>query len=505
MTQRLTVLVLSFFLIAAAETADMAEPSGDETLADVLTALDSGRFRYADQIVTRLIENSKQPDQGLYYFAARAAFGSGQYARAKTLIDRYHSFHGMGDFHEEASRLRKNIDDALTTFTASEKSAFEYAQKTHTIFAYAAFRDAYPASQKVDAADFMSFRRATEVNVEISYQRYLDYWPAGKYRQHAQRSADLAAFREARQQNTPTSYQSYLRSYPHGVFREQATQREEALAFAAAKADGSEHAIRNFLAIYPRGGFRAEALKTLKLAQEKAPQRDLVGRTVRIPSGSYIYRAPSSNGVRSAPRVFEISQPFVAMAYEVTFEQWANCVKDGACTNMEPGDEGWGRKNRPVINISRHDITEYTVWLNGKWREAGGLGTWGLPSEVEWAYMARGLNSLVSSPRAAFEKAGRTCPDCDDRAGADATFPVGQFSANSFGLFDMLGNAAEWTNDCWSDQFANGAEADQECALGVVRGATNSTVPLVVAAQAREAFDMDARSKAVGFRLICRP
>lgn len=505
MAQRLMVLVLSFFLVAATETADFAEPSGVETLTDVLSALDAGRFRYADQIITKLIDDSRRPDQDLYYFAARAAFGSGQYARAKTLIDRYHLFHGIGGFPEEAGQLKKTIEDALAAFAASEKSAFEYAQKTHTVFAYAAFRDAYPTSQNVDAADFMSFRRAKEVNVEISYKRYLDYWPKGKYLQDAQRSADLAAYREARQQNTPLSYQSYLKNYPRGVFWDQATQREEALAFAKAKADGSERAIRNFLAVYPRGSFSAEARRTLKMAQEKAPQRDLTGRTVRIPSGSYIYRAPSTKDVRSAPRVFEISQPFIAMAYEVTFEQWAKCAEDGACTNTEPNDEGWGRKNRPVINVSRPDVAEYTAWLNAKWREAGGLGTWGLPSEVEWAYMARGLNSLVFAPRAAFEKAGQTCPDCDDKAGADATFPVGQFSANSFGLFDMLGNAAEWTNDCWSDQFAGGADTNENCAVGVVRGATNSTVPLVLAALAREAFDVDTRSKAVGFRLICRP
>lgn len=504
MTQRLMVLVLSFFLIAATEAADMAEPTGNETLSDALGALDAGRFRYADQIITRLL-NVSPKDQNLYYFAARAAFGSGQYSRAKTLIDRYNTFASTGNFPEDAGRLEKAITAALAAFAASEKAAFDYAQKTHTIFAYAAFRDAYPTSQNVDAADFMSFRRAKEVNVEISYRRYLDYWPEGKYRQDAQKSADLAAFREARQQNTPESYRSYLSNYPNGVFWEQASQREEALAFAAAKADGSERAINNFLAVYPRGSFSAEARRTLALAKEKAPQRDLAGRTVRVPSGSYIYRPPASKDVRSVPRVFEISQPFIAMVYEVTFDQWSKCVEDGACTNTNPSDEGWGRKNRPVINVNRQDIDEYTGWLNAKWREAGGVGVWGLPSEVEWAYMARGLNSLVSAPRAAFEKAGQTCPDCDDKAGADATFPVGQFSPNSFGLFDMLGNAAEWTDDCWSEQFAGGGSTDDQCTTGVVRGATNSTVPLVLAAQAREAFDFDVRSKAVGFRLICRP
>ena len=445
---------------------------------------------------------ASDPDnQEMHYFAAHAAYGSGQYERAQKLVDRYMVFHSVGYHRDKAVKLKAAIEEALGAFAASEKAAFEYAQRQHTIFAYAAFRDAYPNSSNVGNADFMSFRRAKEVNVEISYQRYLQYWPEGKFKTDALRSADLAAFREARQQNTILSYTSYLSTYPKGTFADQARAREEALAFSIATADGTPGALEAFLVHYPRGAYRNEAIRSLKLAEEKAPLRSLTGPTKLVPAGMYIYRRPATRAERNAPQVFEISSPFHAMVYEVTFEMWDRCTAEGGCTGPRPDDEGWGRVRRPVVNVGRLEIEEFTRWLNGRWRVAGGEGTWRLPSEVEWAYMARGMNGLVTLSRAAIEKAGQACADCDDKAGADATFPVGRFTPNSFGLYDMLGNVAEWTADCWDTRFG-AAPVLEDCQTGVVRGTLDSTVPLALAAQARQAMAVSARHKLIGFRLV---
>lgn len=48
--------------------------------------------------------------------------------------------------------------------------------------------------------------------------------------------------------------------------------------------------------------------------------------------------------------------------YEVTFDEWDMCVKDGVCPEAQ--DEGWGRGNRPVINVSWNDTQTYIRWLN---------------------------------------------------------------------------------------------------------------------------------------------
>ncbi|WP_262692235.1 formylglycine-generating enzyme family protein [Kordiimonas aestuarii] len=502
MIRYIALITLSFILIAMADPAEMDMSSRDAapTLEAAIEAIDAGRFRLADEILTSLLEENPH-NQEYYYLAARAAYGSGQYRRAKDLIERYLSFHGMGYAADEAVKLKASIEEALRAFSASEKAAFDYAQRQHTIFAYAAYRDAYPASANVEQADFLSYRRAKEVNVEISYLRYLNYWPEGKFKADAERSADLAAFREARQQNTVESYQGYQTAYPRGAYVLQASDREQTLGYSRATADGSVAALQAYLARYPMGSYRGEAQKALNAAKTRAPLRALSGPTVNIPPGFFIYRPQAQPGKQAAPKTFELTAPFTAMAFEVTFDMWDACVRDGACSTEGPRDEGWGRVGRPVINVTRADVATYTAWLNKSWQAAGGTGRWRLPSEVEWAYMARGRNSQITAQKAAFDKASQNCLDCDDRLGADATFPVGRAAPNSFRLYDMLGNVAEWVDDCWGPEFG-AAPLVENCQSGVIRGATNLTVPMLLAMQARQEMAFDARHKFVGFRLI---
>ena len=45
----------------------------------------------------------------------------------------------------------------------------------------------------------------------------------------------------------------------------------------------------------------------------------------------------------------------------------------------------------------------------------------------------------------------KTTPKCSD--GYEYTAPVGSFAPNAFGLYDVLGNVRERTEDCWSDSY----------------------------------------------------
>ncbi len=82
----------------------------------------------------------------------------------------------------------------------------------------------------------------------------------------------------------------------------------------------------------------------------------------------------------------------------------------------------------PLQNVSYEDALERIAKINQ--RISG--GGFGLPSEIEWEFAARG-----SAP-SWFRSAGSTT--------AGDAHPVGQKRASTLGLFDMLGNVAEWTS-----------------------------------------------------------
>jgi len=112
-----------------------------------------------------------------------------------------------------------------------------------------------------------------------------------------------------------------------------------------------------------------------------------------------------------------------------------------------------------------------------------------LPSEAEWEYAVRsGTTSSRfwgESPadgcrysNAVDETARETFPGwkfapCED--GFIYTSPVGSFSPNPAGLFDMPGNLWEWVEDCWNDVHRSGlwggsARSDGDCGRRTIRG-----------------------------------
>jgi formylglycine-generating enzyme required for sulfatase activity len=189
-----------------------------------------------------------------------------------------------------------------------------------------------------------------------------------------------------------------------------------------------------------------------------------------------------------------LSNPCAIGKYEVTFEQydyfvWSTGGK-GFGGGSYPSDEGWGRGDRPVINVGWNDAQGYVRWLSGKTGQP-----WRLPSDKEWEYAARGGNDETAFWWGNDAGEGRAnCDGCDPRYGGKRTAPVGSYECNKYGVCDTVGNVWEWVQDA--------AKLDASPSR-VLRGGSWDFGPWFSRAASREVFDPDHRFGSFGFR-VCR-
>jgi len=223
---------------------------------------------------------------------------------------------------------------------------------------------------------------------------------------------------------------------------------------------------------------------------------------VVVPAGSFMMGSPPGekgrNDNEGPQRRVTIARPFGVGKYEVTFAEWDACVAAGGCTHR-PGDRGWGRGKRPVINVSWDDITkEYLPWLSRKTGK-----TYRLLTEAEWEYAAR---AGTTTP---FWWGTSISPSQANYAGGEfrgKTVPVDSFVANPWGLYNVHGNVWEWVQDCSNESYS-GAPADGSvwatgtCSHRMRRGGAWNTYPQDLRSAIRYGYTPDERNFIFGFRV----
>lgn len=252
---------------------------------------------------------------------------------------------------------------------------------------------------------------------------------------------------------------------------------------------------------------RATNLSPAELLKKYAPGMAFI----EIPPGRFRmgHYGPGGHNEEKPHRQVTIDG-FKLMKNEVTFEQYDIYASDTG--RDKPDDEGWGRHNHPVINLSWDDATAYARWLSRKTKYR-----FRLPSEAEWEYAARANTNTAFSwgDAISHDNANYGSYRCcaGSVSGADKWFnsaPVGSFQSNQYGLFDMHGNVWEWVQDCWNDSY-NDAPQDGsawltgDCNRRVLRGGAWNSVAENLRAGKRESAPADRGNNTSGFRLIMEP
>jgi formylglycine-generating enzyme required for sulfatase activity len=232
---------------------------------------------------------------------------------------------------------------------------------------------------------------------------------------------------------------------------------------------------------------------------------------VVIPAGRFVMGSPPDEPGRSGDEgpqhEVRIAKPFALGVYAVTFDDYDRYC--AATKQAKPEDRGWGRGNRPVINVSWNDAQAYCAWLC----EQTGR-TYRLPSEAEWEYACRAgtdtpfhFGARFTTDQANFDGNSTYFRSAKGEY-RKQTVPVGTFPPNAFGLYDMHGNVWEWCQDAWHDNY-DGAPTDGSAwevgggVARVVRGGSWNFYPAFARSAFRYHYAPDLRFGGIGFRVLC--
>ncbi|MFM2065667.1 MAG: hypothetical protein RLZZ584_576 [Pseudomonadota bacterium] len=401
------------------------------------------------------------------------------------------------------------------------------------------------------------------------YEAYLQQYPKGRHVASARAAIkslslqavdpksrnESVAWDLARKANTEQAYRAYLLDYPSGRFVAEATA-----ALQSVQSAGNTAALAARPAEYQRRQDR-----TVDVEKADAHAAAVGELSLASLAGAQFLMGADANepGDNGQPDDVALPQREVSVLgfdlayYEVNVGQFRRFVDaTGYVSEAEGGSQpgcmvpGEGARwtlqkaanwrapgfkqddTHPVVCVSWNDVQAYLKWLNA------GTDTYRLPTEAEWEYAAR---AGTTTPRPWSDVAGfwsrtwtkvkpgtseppsRACKNanvadqrlrgqlewgdafnCDD--GYAYTVPSAYFARNNFGLYDMLGNAAEWTQDCWNASHAGApvdgrARTSGDCTRRIVRGGSWASPPSTIRSAARLSQPASYRAADLGFRL----
>ncbi len=189
---------------------------------------------------------------------------------------------------------------------------------------------------------------------------------------------------------------------------------------------------------------------------------------------------------------------------------WKQLFRGQAATPTDVEPPLW-----PAVCLDWKDAEAFIAWINARARDArpalGMRNPYRLPSEAEWEYAARAGTSAARWWGEEIGQGNANCNGCGSQWDNKLLAPVTSFAPNPFGIVGMLGNAWEWTADCWHPSYV-GAPADGRawtdsfCVRRSIRGGSWNNVPIFIRSAARAgaaengAGDYDY-STLTGFRL----
>lgn len=260
-------------------------------------------------------------------------------------------------------------------------------------------------------------------------------------------------------------------------------------------------------------------------------------QTALIPAGTFTMGSPLSEGSRNSNEAQHsvTLSAFRMSKYEITNAQYATFLNAksigsnglysaGAYPTQtlifaSSGSSDWGLhytasqwtpvtgyENAPVINVTWYGAAEFATYVGGT-----------LPTEAQWEYACRAGTTTIFNTgnfmtnlqanydwRLSYNGATNTVTTPPDK-----TQPVGTYTANAYGLYDMHGNVWEWCMDWYNDDYPTSAQPNPTGvttgSYRVIRGGSWSNIAPNCRSAYRNSREPNGNFNFVGFRVVLVP
>ncbi|MDR3575981.1 MAG: formylglycine-generating enzyme family protein [Anaerolineaceae bacterium] len=274
------------------------------------------------------------------------------------------------------------------------------------------------------------------------------------------------------------------------------------------------------MVVVPAGGFLMGVSDSdIQRAMRELPDHD------KKPPMSFIFRSPAQYMVQATPQHnVRIAHSFGVGKFPVTYAEFAAFVQETgyratqscsifrgqASAHIEGNWQyvGFAQTVRdPVVCVNSGDAEVYIAWLNLKTKSASNGARYRLPSEAEYEYAARAGTTDAYWWGESIGLGHAVCQECGSVWDNTKTAPVGSFPPNPFGLYDIPGNIAELTADCWNDSYAGAptdgsAWATGDCKWRAARGGGWNAPAQLLWSSFRSDMPAKGSSNDVGFRVV---
>lgn len=199
-----------------------------------------------------------------------------------------------------------------------------------------------------------------------------------------------------------------------------------------------------------------------KTVEQPIPGTSITISMTELPAGSFLMGSPANEKGRKTPEGPQKQvqlDAFAISTYEISYEQYILYQDKNA--EPEPKLDAISRPSPPYIdftqgmgkqgNFPANSLSPYAALTYCKWLYEKTGVFYRLPTEAEWEYAARaGSNEIYP-----FGKKSNVLKEYawyKDNS-EDKYHKIGQLKPNAWGLYDMLGNVAEWTMDEYEEEY----------------------------------------------------